>query len=67
MIKQKHFSIPGGLIWFEKNLFQIFFSLNNDFFAFKYWIDQGISWNPNSYGGITSIRLLASQIWTPGK
>ncbi|KAK3086856.1 hypothetical protein FSP39_024451 [Pinctada imbricata] len=29
------------------------------------WIDDSISWNPNSYGGISEIKLHSSLIWVP--
>jgi hypothetical protein len=31
----------------------------------KNWIDQGISWNPNNFGGIKLLRIPATSIWTP--
>jgi hypothetical protein len=31
------------------------------------WADQGLTWNPNDYGGINKTNLPITKIWTPGE
>jgi hypothetical protein len=31
----------------------------------KFWRDSFIKWDPDKYGGLNSIRLPASQLYTP--
>ena len=33
----------------------------------KNWKDEGISWNPSDYGGITMLRLPIENVWNPVK
>lgn len=30
------------------------------------WIDYSLKWDPNEFGNITSIRVPATNLWTPG-
>ena len=32
----------------------------------EYWIDDYMTWNPDDYRGVKSIRVGADDIWTPG-
>lgn len=34
-------------------------------FLFQAWNDQVLRWDPDQFGGVTHIRLPASEIWTP--
>lgn len=31
----------------------------------KEWVDVKLKWNPDDYGGITSIRVPSETIWLP--
>ena len=32
----------------------------------KFWKDEGIKWNASDYEGITTLKMDARDIWTPG-
>lgn len=35
------------------------------FIYLKEWVDLKLKWNPDDYGGITSIRVPSETIWLP--
>lgn len=36
-----------------------------NFFLCKEWLDYKLRWNPEHYGGVTSIRVPSESIWLP--
>lgn len=34
-------------------------------YGLQEWIDYKLRWNPDNYGGITSIRVPSENIWLP--
>lgn len=31
----------------------------------KKWVNEFVSWNPDDYGGLSTIRVNPSSVWTP--
>ena len=31
----------------------------------KYWTDAHLTWNESEFGGISSVRISATQVWRP--
>lgn len=50
-----------------------FYKLDESILRYKYgviavvqeWIDHKLRWNPDKYGGITSIRVPSENLWLP--